>query len=75
MFSHFKKNNLFNPKTTTNYHATVLEPGGSEDAEALVTRFLGRPPSNDAYKAWLVEKPGAAPPAKGPAKAPPAKKP
>jgi thimet oligopeptidase len=75
MFSRFKKDGLFDPKAAADYRAAVLEPGGSEDAEALVTRFLGRPPSNDAYKAWLVEKPGAAPPAKGPAKAPPAKKP
>ena len=38
-----------------NYRAMVLAPGDSEDAATLIERFLGRRPSDTAYKAFLLE--------------------
>ncbi len=56
MFSRFRKAGLFDPKTAADYRAAVLEPGGSDDAGALVARFLGRETNTDAYRAYLAEK-------------------
>jgi len=53
LFSRFKQEGLLNPKTATEYRKAVLEPGGSEDPNALITRFLGRPPDSRSYKAFL----------------------
>ncbi len=55
LFTRFKKEGMLNPKTAAEYRARVLSPGGSEDESKLVERFLGRPPSDAAYKAFLVE--------------------
>lgn len=55
LFTRFKKEGLLNPKTAADYRKFVLAPGDSEDADKLVARFLGRPPSDAAYKAFLLE--------------------
>ncbi len=53
IFTRFQKEGIQNPKTARAYREAILEPGGAEDAAELVKRFLGRPFSLDAYKAWL----------------------
>ena len=55
LFTRFKKEGLLNPKTAADYRANILAPGDSDDAAKLVERFLGRPPSDAAYKAFLLE--------------------
>jgi thimet oligopeptidase len=55
LFTRFKKEGLLNPKTAAEYRQAVLAPGDSDDANNLVARFLGRPPSDAAYKAFLLE--------------------
>ncbi len=55
LFTRFKKEGLLNPKTAADYRASILAPGDSEEASKLVARFLGHPPSDQAYKAFLLE--------------------
>ncbi len=55
MFSRFEKDGLRNPKTAAAYRAAVLEPGSSKPAAELVSGFLGRPFTADAYKARLAK--------------------
>ena len=55
LFTRFKKEGLLNVKTAADYRANVLAPGDSDDASNLVAKFLGRPPSDAAYKAFLLE--------------------
>lgn len=55
LFTRFKKEGLMNPKAAADYRANILAPGDSDDAAKLVERFLGRPPSEAAYKAFLLE--------------------
>jgi thimet oligopeptidase len=55
MFTRFKKEGLLNPKTAADYRKNILAPGDNDDADKLVARFLGRPPSEAAYKAFLLE--------------------
>jgi thimet oligopeptidase len=56
LFTRFKKDGLFDPKTAADYRTFVLAPGGSDDGDKLVAHFLGRAPSRDAYKAFLAGK-------------------
>jgi thimet oligopeptidase len=53
LFTRFEKEGMMNPKTATEYRAAILSAGGSDDEAALVQRFLGRPPSDEAYKRYL----------------------
>jgi thimet oligopeptidase len=55
LFTRFKKEGLMNAKTAAEYRASVLAMGASDDEAKLVTKFLGRPPSEAAYKAFLLE--------------------
>ena len=55
LFTRFKREGLLNVKTAADYRATILSKGGSEDETAMVTKFLGRAPSDAAYKAFLLE--------------------
>ena len=55
LFTRFKKEGLLNTKTAAEYRASVLAPGASEEESALVAKFLGRPPNDAAYKAFLLE--------------------
>lgn len=53
LLTQFRAKGLLNPTVATQYRKTVLEPGGSREAGALVNEFLGRPYSFDAFQAWL----------------------
>ncbi len=53
LFAAFDSEDLLEPDTARRYRRCVLEPGGSRDATALVADFLGRPPSEEAFEAWL----------------------
>lgn len=55
LFTRFKKEGLLNTKTAADYRAAILAPGGGLEESTLVTKFLGRPPSDAAYKAFLLE--------------------
>ncbi|MDB4938335.1 MAG: Thimet oligopeptidase [Labilithrix sp.] len=55
LFTRFKKEGLLNPKTAADYRASVLAMGASDDEAKLVAKFLGRAPSDTAYKAFLLE--------------------
>ena len=55
LFTRFKKEGLLDAKAAADYRAAILAPGDSDDAAKLVERFLGRPPSDAAYKAFLLE--------------------
>ena len=53
MFARFEREGVRNPAVARDYRDTVLGPGGSMPAAALVENFLGRPPSLAAYRARL----------------------
>jgi thimet oligopeptidase len=52
-YSKFDHNNLLAPEVAHRYRTTVLEKTGSMPANDLVTNFLGRPQSIDAFKTWM----------------------
>jgi len=56
LFTRFEADGIRNKDTALRYRKLVLEPGGSEDANALIQDFLGRPLSLDAFKAELQKK-------------------
>jgi thimet oligopeptidase len=56
LFTRFEKEGMMNPKTAADYRAAVLAPGGSDDEAKMVERFLGRAPSDEAYKRFLSVK-------------------
>jgi thimet oligopeptidase len=45
---------LMDRELAARYRRSVLEPGGSRDADALVQDFLGRPSAFDAFERWLA---------------------
>lgn len=55
LFTAFEKNGLRDPATARRYREMVLAPGSSKPAATLVSDFLGRPLSLDAYRARLVK--------------------
>ncbi|MDJ0761471.1 MAG: M3 family metallopeptidase [Myxococcota bacterium] len=55
VFTKFKATGLMDKDMALAYRKTILEPGGTVDAAEMVTNFLGRPYSFDAFKAWLEE--------------------
>lgn len=55
LFSAFDPNDLFAPQVARAYRDKVLAPGGSADAADLVSDFLGRPYTFDAYARWLAQ--------------------
>ncbi|HEX6784463.1 MAG TPA: M3 family metallopeptidase [Sphingomicrobium sp.] len=55
LFTAFQKNGLRDRATAERYRQLVLAPGGSKPAAELVSDFLGRPISLDAYKAKLAK--------------------
>lgn len=40
---------LVPPQVGMDYRSCILRPGGSEDASAMLKRFLGRGPKQDAF--------------------------
>jgi len=57
LFSQFDSKNLFAPDLAHRYRETLLVPGGSKPAAALVHDFLGRPFNAKAWEAWLNRDP------------------
>ena len=55
VLSRFKKEGLFNTKTADAWRQLVLSRGGSDDEAKLVTAFLGRPPTEEAYGKFLAD--------------------
>jgi len=49
MFTRFSKEGLFNAKTGGDYLKWILQPGGATDPFELITSFLGRKPTNEAF--------------------------
>jgi thimet oligopeptidase len=54
LFSAFDPDDLFAPEVAHRYRDLILSPGGTRDAADLVTDFLGRPYTFDAYADWLA---------------------
>ncbi len=50
LFGKFKVQGLHNPKISLAYRHDVLDPGASDDPNALVEHFLGRPISTKAFE-------------------------
>lgn len=59
LFSAFDPGDLFAAQVAARYRDEILAPGGSRDAADLVTNFLGRPFTFDAFAAWLDREPEA----------------
>lgn len=53
LLTKFEKEGMLNPRTAMKYRHSVLDPGGSDKAENLVAKFLGRPHSFEAFENWL----------------------
>jgi thimet oligopeptidase len=49
MYSRFEEAGATSPEVGREYRRAILERGGSEDAAALLRRFLGREPSNGPF--------------------------
>jgi thimet oligopeptidase len=49
MFSRFEESGVLSPTVGAAYRREILEPNGSDDAAALLRRFLGREPDNRAF--------------------------
>jgi thimet oligopeptidase len=56
LFTRFQKAGMRDPATAMAYRKLVLEPGSAVPADKLVTDFLGRPFSLDAYRVRLEGK-------------------
>ena len=65
LLTRFDAAGLLDEKTARDYRGAILSRGGSEEPAELVRAFLGRAPSDEAYKRFLVGAPS------GPAKATP----
>jgi Zn-dependent oligopeptidase len=50
----FLRDGVLNPTTGAEYRRTILAPGSSHDAIDMVTEFLGRAPSTEAYGRYLA---------------------
>lgn len=53
LLTRFRRDGMLETKVATEYRKKVLEPGGTREAAALVSDFLGRPYQFDAFQAWL----------------------
>ena len=53
LFSGFDADNLMDAGRARRYRELVLAPGSASPAAELVTRFLGRPYSFEAWRRWL----------------------
>ena len=61
LFTRFEaEGSLLDPAEAARYRGLVLGPGSARPAAELIEAFLGRPPSFDAYEAWINEAPGRA---------------
>ena len=53
VLTRFKADGLLNPKTARAWRDDVLSKGGGEDERAMLAKFLGREPNEQAYIAFL----------------------
>ena len=53
IFTRFEKAGLLDSATARDYREKILKQGGRKDAKLLVSDFLGRDSSLEAYKKWL----------------------
>jgi thimet oligopeptidase len=53
MFTRFKQEGLLNPEVAAKYRNSLLGASGTKPADELVSDFLGRPYSFQAYANWL----------------------
>ncbi|MFC1890370.1 M3 family metallopeptidase [Thermodesulfobacteriota bacterium] len=53
IFTRFLEGGLLDQSTALEYRRTILEPGGSVDADQMVKDFLGRDYSFDSFREWL----------------------
>ncbi len=51
MYSRFQAEGILNPEVGRAYRRTILEQGGTKDADVLLIEFLGREPNNEAFLA------------------------
>ncbi len=56
VLTRFRKEGLLNTTTAAAWRTEVLAKGGGEDERTMISRFLGRAPSHDAYFAYLRSK-------------------
>jgi thimet oligopeptidase len=56
VLTRFKREGLLNTTVARAWRDEVLAKGGGVEAEALIRRFLGRPPSHDAYLEYIKGK-------------------
>jgi thimet oligopeptidase len=56
VLTRFRKEGLLNQATARAWRDEVLSRGGGADEREMIARFLGRPPSHDAYLAYLQGK-------------------
>jgi thimet oligopeptidase len=57
LFEPFKQNDIMNKALARRFRDMVLTPGGAKDAKDLVTQFLGREPTFEAFEKWLTKDP------------------
>ena len=53
VLANHRSQEVWNPATGAAYRESILSQGDSADGYALVERFLGRKPNNEAYKKYL----------------------
>lgn len=53
VLTRFKSEGLLNPKTAAAWRSEVLSKGGGADERAMISTFLGREPSQDAYIKYI----------------------
>lgn len=57
LYEPFKQGDIMNTALARRFRDLVLAPGGTKDAKDLVTQFLGRPTTFDAFEKWLTKDP------------------
>ncbi|HET6433677.1 M3 family metallopeptidase [Dyella sp.] len=53
LFTRFRAEGMRSPQVALAYRKAVLDPGGSQPADALIEHFLGRPMSTAAFRQML----------------------
>ena len=53
IFTKFEQAGMMDKDTALSFRKTILEPGGTQDADDMVKSFLGRESSFEAFRSWL----------------------